>query len=182
MNKKTMGVMFSSENQIWETPQDLFQKLDEEYHFTLDVCALPQNAKCEKYYTPEVDGLKQNWEGNTCWMNPPYQEPEKPCKPNCKKKKCAERGYHTSEYIPGQVDWIRKAYEESQKPNTKVVCLIPSRTDTKLWHNYVMLASEIRFVKGRLKFGNADTGAPFPSAIVVFDANNTSKQSIRSMD
>ncbi|WP_231258892.1 phage N-6-adenine-methyltransferase [Clostridium botulinum] len=137
-------VMFSSDDMTWETPQDLFNKLDNEFHFTLDVCALPETAKCKNYYTPEIDGLKQEWKG-VCWMNPPYGR---------------------------QIGiWLKKAYEESLK-GIKVVCLIPSRTDTKYWHDYCMKASEIRFIKGRLKFGKSTNSAPFPSAIIVFDNGN----------
>ncbi|MCD3321617.1 adenine methyltransferase [Clostridium botulinum D/C] len=136
--------MFSSDDMTWETPQDLFNKLDNEFHFTLDVCALPETAKCKNYYTPEIDGLKQEWKG-VCWMNPPYGR---------------------------QIGiWLKKAYEESLK-GIKVVCLIPSRTDTKYWHDYCMKASEIRFIKGRLKFGKSTNSAPFPSAIIVFDNGN----------
>ena len=137
--------MFSSDDMTWETPQNLFNKLNDEFHFTLDVCALPQTAKCKEYYTPEIDGLKQEWEG-ICWMNPPYGR---------------------------QIGiWLKKAYEESLKGIT-VVCLIPSRTDTKYWHDYCMKSSEIRFVKGRLKFGNSTNSAPFPSAIVIFNNDNS---------
>ena len=138
------GVIFSSDDMTWETPQNIFNKLDNEFNFTLDVCALAETAKCKKYYTPETDGLKQGWNG-TCWMNPPY-------------------GRQIGE-------WLKKAYEESLKGNT-IVCLIPSRTDTKYWHDYCMKASEIRFVKGRLKFGNATNSAPFPSAVIVFNKGN----------
>jgi len=134
-------LMFSSKNQDWETPQWLFDKLNKEFNFDLDVCALPGNAKCTKYYTPEVDGLKQEWKG-TCWMNPPYGR---------------EIG-----------KWVEKAYYESLK-GAIVVCLIPARTDTAYWHNYCMKASEIRLIKGRLKFGNSRNSAPFPSAIIVFN-------------
>ena len=138
-------LMFSSDDMTWETPQNLFNKLNDEFHFTLDVCALPQTAKCKEYYTPEIDGLKQEWEG-ICWMNPPYGR---------------------------QIGiWLKKAYEESLKGIT-VVCLIPSRTDTKYWHDYCMKSSEIRFVKGRLKFGNSTNSAPFPSAIVIFNNDNS---------
>ena len=133
--------MFSSKDMTWETPQWLFDKLNEEFHFTLDVCALPETAKCENYFTPKIDGLKQEWSG-ICWMNPPYGR---------------EVGI-----------WLKKAYEESLKGAT-VVCLIPSRTDTKYWHDYCMKANEIRFIKGRLKFGNSTNSAPFPSAIIVFN-------------
>jgi len=136
-------LMFSSKDMTWETPQKLYDKLSEEFNFTLDVCALPETAKCEEYYTPEIDGLKQEWKG-VCWMNPPY-------------------GKEISV-------WLKKAYEESLKGVT-VVCLIPSRTDTRYWHDYCMKASEIRFIKGRLKFGDSINSAPFPSAIVIFKEN-----------
>lgn len=138
-------VMFSSDDMTYETPQYLFNKLNKEFHFTVDVCALPKTAKCEEYYTPEIDGLKQEWKG-VCWMNPPYGR---------------------------QIGiWLKKAYEESLK-GAKIICLIPSRTDTKYWHEYCMKASEIRFIKGRLKFGEATNSAPFPSAIVIFDNQTT---------
>jgi phage N-6-adenine-methyltransferase len=144
MNLNTK-VMFSSEDMTYETPQDLFDKLNDEFHFTLDVCALPETAKCKNYYTPEIDGLKQKWKG-TCWMNPPY-------------------GRQIGE-------WLKKAYEESLK-SVIVVCLIPSRTDTKYFHDYCMKASEIRFIKGRLKFGKETNSAPFPSAIIIFNKGNS---------
>lgn len=136
------NLMFSSKDMLWETPQVLFDKLNAEFNFTLDVCALEQTAKCEKYYTPEINGLEQRWIG-ICWMNPPY-------------------GRHI-------IQWLKKAYEESLK-GAIVVCLIPSRTDTRYWHDYCMKASEIRFIKGRLKFGNSINAAPFPSSIVVFNS------------
>ena len=136
---------FSSKSNEWETPQDLYDKLDEEFGFTLDPCATPKTAKCEKYFTKDDDGLSKNWEGETVFMNPPYGRDIK--------------------------HWIKKAYEEGQKPKTTVVCLIPSRTDTKYWHDYCMKAWNIHFVKGRLKFKNDNAGnnsAPFPSAVIVF--------------
>ena len=131
------SVLYSSESEVWETPKDLFDKLDAEFHFDIDVCALPSNAKCTTFFTPEQDGLTQKWEG-VCWMNPPYG------------RKIGA--------------WMRKALEAK----TTVVCLVPARTDTKWWHDYAMKASEIRFVKGRLKFGDSKNSAPFPSAIIVF--------------
>lgn len=134
-------LMFSSKEQAWETPIDFFKKIDNEFKFDIDVCAIPETAKCKKYFTPEVDGLKQTWKG-TCWMNPPYGR---------------EIG-----------KWIEKAYIESTK-GANVVCLIPARTDTKYWHDFIFpYASEIRFIKGRLKFGNSKNSAPFPSALIVF--------------
>lgn len=138
MNK---NLMFSSERMDWETPQDFFDKLNVEFHFTLDPCANEQNAKCKKFYTIEQDGLTQSWQGEIVFCNPPY-------------------GRELSK-------WVEKAYKESRKPNTIVVMLIPARTDTKYFHQYIYKKSEIRFIKGRLKFGNSTNGAPFPSMVVV---------------
>ena len=155
MNEQTLKTMFSSATDLWETPQDFFDRLNAKFRFTLDPCSDGANAKCSKYYTPKENGLIQDWSGERVFMNPPY----------------------------GRVicDWIRKAYEEGMKPNTLVVALIPARTDTKYWHDYVMRAKEIRFVRGRLKFGDGANSAPFPSAVVVFDGvHNSSK--ISSMD
>ena len=141
-------LMFSSKDQTWETPIELFNKLDKEFNFTLDPCCTEETAKCKKYYTPTENGLIQDWQNEIVFMNPPY-------------------GREIS-------DWLKKAYEESLK-GSLVVCLIPSRTDTKYWHDYCMKASEIRFIKGRLKFGNSKNSAPFPSAIVVFNNNKELK-------
>lgn len=132
--------LFTSQTDLWATPQDFFDKLNKEFKFELDVCAIEENAKCEKYFTPEVDGLKQEWNG-TVWMNPPYG-----------------RSIGT---------WMKKAYESSLEGAT-VVCLIPARTDTKWWHEYCM-KGEVRFIKGRLKFSNSKNSAPFPSAVVIFN-------------
>ncbi|MEH6995411.1 DNA N-6-adenine-methyltransferase [Neobacillus drentensis] len=131
--------LFTSKTDLWATPQVFFNKMNEEFHFELDVCANDQNAKCEKYFTEEMDGLKQNWNG-VCWMNPPYGR--------------------------GIYEWVKKAYESSLNGST-VVCLLPARTDTKWWHEYCM-KGEIRLVKGRLKFGDSNNSAPFPSAVVIF--------------
>jgi len=131
--------LFSSETDIWPTPDYIFSHWNAKFNFTTDVCALPSNAKCAHFYSPEIDGLIQEWTG-ICWMNPPYGR---------------EIG-----------KWIKKAYESSLSGAT-VVCLIPSRTDTAWWHDYVM-KGEIFFIRGRLKFGNAENSAPFPSVIVVF--------------
>lgn len=132
--------LFTSTTDSWETPQDFFDRLDEEFNFEVDVCALPENAKCDKYYTPEIDGLKQEWTG-VCWMNPPYGR---------------------------QIGrWMEKAYKSHIENNATVVCLVPARTDTLWWHNYCM-KGEIRLVKGRLKFSNSKDSAPFPSAVVIF--------------
>lgn len=132
--------LYSSQTDMWETPQDLFDDLDREFHFDLDVCAIPENAKCKKFYTPEQDGLSQPWDG-TCWCNPPY-------------------GRDIGK-------WVRRALFASVGGAT-VVMLLPARTDTKWFHDYIYKRAEIRFVKGRLKFGNSKNSAPFPSMIVVF--------------
>lgn len=132
--------LFTSNTDLWSTPQDFFYELDKEFHFNLDVCALPENAKCESFFTPQDDGLSKEWTG-VCWMNPPYGR--------------------------GIGRWVQKAYESSLRGAT-VVCLVPARTDTYWWHNYCMKADEIRFVKGRLKFGGSKWNAPFPNAIVIF--------------
>ena len=134
-----MNVHFSSETDLWATPQDFFDKQNAIYNFTLDVCANDENAKCKKYFTKNDDGLNKDWYG-ICWMNPPYGREIK--------------------------QWMKKAYNESLKGVT-VVCLVPARTDTVWWHEYAM-KGDIEFIKGRLKFGNAKNSAPFPSALVVF--------------
>lgn len=136
MNK---DLMFSSKTDLWATPQTFFDELNSEFGFDTDVCALASNAKCAKFFTPEVNGLTQAWEG-VCWMNPPYG-----------------RGIGV---------WLKKAYESAQQGAT-VVCLVPSRTDTRWWHDYCM-KGEVRFIKGRLKFGGHNNAAPFPSAVVIF--------------
>lgn len=134
MNEK---LFFSSKTDLWETPQDFFDKLNEEFHFQTDVCALPENAKCENFYTPEQDGLVQEWSG-TCWCNPPY-------------------GRQIAK-------WVRKASESK----ATTVMLIPARTDTAWFHDYIYGKAEVRFVRGRLRFSGAKVNAPFPSMVVVF--------------
>jgi phage N-6-adenine-methyltransferase len=138
-----MDVHFSSKTDLWSTPQDFFDKYNKIYNFTLDVCATKDNAKCNNYFTKEENGLEQKWSGN-CWMNPPY-------------------GKEISL-------WMKKAYESSLQGAT-VVCLVPSRTDTKWWHNYA-IKGKIEFIKGRLKFGNSKNSAPFPSAVIIFNGGN----------
>lgn len=138
MNKE---VMFSSKSEEWSTPQDFFDKLNEEFHFTLDPCCTEENAKCEKHYTREQNGLAQDWTGETVFCNPPYGR-EMP-------------------------KWIKKCYEHFAGGGTAVM-LIPARTDTKAFHEYIYGKAELRFVRGRLKFGGCNNSAPFPSMVVVF--------------
>lgn len=137
MNK----VMYSSKSNEWETPQELFNELNEEFHFTLDPASTHENAKCEKHYTQEEDGLAQDWSGETVFCNPPYGR-ELPL-------------------------WIEKA-AKSAVGGTTVVMLIPARTDTRAFHDFILHKAEIRFLKGRLKFSGAKQSAPFPSMIVIF--------------
>jgi len=134
--------LFSSNTCEWETPQEIYNKLNQEFDFNIDVCATDQNTKCKRFFSPTQDGLLQKWEG-VCWMNPPYGVIIK--------------------------KWMKKAYLSSLQGAT-VVCLIPSRTDTSWWHDYVM-KGEIRFIRGRLKFSGHKWNAPFPSARVIFKSN-----------
>ena len=147
MNKSTQLTMFSSKTGEWATPQEFFNKLDWRFGpFDLDPCADPTNTKCNNFYTEAEDGLSKDWSEHTVFVNPHYGR--------------------------GIERWIKKAYDESRKEDTKVVMLIPARTDTKYWHQYVMRADEVHFVKGRLKFGASENSAPFPSAVIVFDGSN----------
>lgn len=178
-----MAIHYSSKTVIWSTPQNLFDSLNAVHGFTLDVCALPENAKCHKYYTPEIDGLKQDWKGNICWMNPPYGNSESPCRKNkageyvCQKKKCVYRGHHIDVYIPGIEDWVQKAFKSTlpdwQHSGSKVVCLLPARTETAWWHDYVIPYGKVEFIRGRLKFSDNKWNAPFPNAIVIFERNKS---------
>lgn len=139
MNTK---VMFSSETDNWSTPQDFFDKLNEEFSFNLDPCASDENHKCDRYFTRDTNGLNKEW-GGSIFVNPPYGR---------------EIGA-----------WVKKSYESfcSGKCDC-VVMLIPARTDTKWFHDYIYHTAEIRFVKGRLKFGGCKNSAPFPSMVVVW--------------
>ena len=139
--KITKGLT-STGNIVAETPKYLFDKISSIFNFSLDACALPENAKCESYYTPEDDGLSKPWRGGV-WCNPPY-------------------GREIS-------SWVRKAYEESQKEyNSFVLMLLPARTDTKWWWEYVQGKATLFFIKGRVKFGDHNVGAPFPSVLALY--------------
>ena len=133
------NIHFSQDSDEWDTPQWLFDALNKEFGFTLDPCCAGPNAKCDKYFTMQENGLLRDWGTETVFMNPPYSDVSA---------------------------WMGKAYGSANEGAT-VVCLIPSRTDTAWWHNYVMKA-EIRLLRGRLKFGEAKNSAPFPSAVIVF--------------
>lgn len=134
-------VLFSSKSDEYSTPQYLFDSLKKEFCFNLDPCATASNHKCNDFYTMEDNGLEQDWGGKHVFCNPPYSKISK---------------------------WVEKAYYEAHKDNTVVVLLIPSRTDTKWFHNFIYHKSEIRFIKGRLKFNGSNNSAPFPSMVVIF--------------
>lgn len=136
-------VLFSSKSDEWETPRDLFEQLDKEFGFNLDPCATEDNHKCPTFFTQNDNGLSKNWGGYRVFCNPPYS-------------KVAE--------------WVQKAYRESFAPGTIVVLLLPARTDTRYFHEYIQHRAEVRFLKGRLKFGESKTAAPFPSMIVIYRA------------
>lgn len=138
------ATLFSSAKADWTTPRWLFTRLDAEFGFTLDAAATTENALCPRYYTAEVDALTQAWWG-VVWVNPPYSRDV------------------------GR--WVRYGYEAVYTTGTAavVVMLVAARTDTRWWHDYAMEGAEIRFIRGRLKFGEAASPAPFPSAVLVFD-------------
>lgn len=139
MNLK--GCFLSNTNE-WETPQELFDELNKEFEFTLDPCSTNDNHKCEKFFTKEQDGLSKSWGGERVFCNPPY----------------GKEIYK----------WVEKCYHEGTKENTLVCLLIPSRTDTRYFHDFIDKRCEIRFIKGRLKFGGSKAGAPFPSMLVIY--------------
>ena len=120
------------------TPQRLFDELNEEFRFTVDVCASKELAKCPKYYDKKTNGLLQDWNGETVWCNPPYGR---------------------------DIDmWLKKCATS----HATVVALVPSRTDSRWWHRYAMTAHEIRFICGRLKFQGAKDGSKFPSSLLIW--------------
>lgn len=126
---------------VYSTPHALFNELDREFHFTLDACADEKSHKCDRYFTEEDNGLIQSWGGETVWCNPPYSETGK---------------------------WVQKAYEESRKPNTAVVMLLPTTTSAAWFFDYILYRTEIRYIQYRLYFGNSKSCAPFASMIVIF--------------
>lgn len=135
----TKGMM-SSNTDEWVTPKEFYKQLNEKYHFTLDPCATDLNHKCNSYFTKEIDGLEQDWVGYRVYCNPPY-------------------GREISK-------WVEKAYNENLK-GTFIVMLLPARTDTKWFHDYIYKKHDIEFIKGRLKFNDGKNSAPFPSMIVI---------------
>lgn len=146
---KGQQILFSKQSDEWSTPQDLFDTLNDEFNFTLDPCATDGNHKVSKYFTIETDGLKQSWSDESVFINPPHSKVK---------------------------DWVEKAYVEHTVNKTTVVMLLPGRTDTKWFHTYIWDSEQnkpypdvsIRFLKGRLKFGDSKNSAPFPSMLVIF--------------
>lgn len=134
-----MKVHFSSKTHEWETPQDFFDTLNKEFKFNLDPCATKENAKCKMCFTPEENGLSKSWRGKRVFCNPPY-----------------------GREISG---WVVKCATGGAEI---AVALLPARTDTRWWHDYIQGKAEVRFIKGRLKFGGAKNSAPFPSAVIIF--------------
>jgi phage N-6-adenine-methyltransferase len=141
-----VNVHFSKASDLWGTPQRLFDELHAIFRFDLDVCALPENAKCSRFFTPADDGLAQDWSG-TVFMNPPFSQIE---------------------------HWLRKALESSLR-GVIVVCLVPARPGSGWWNDFVT-RGDITFLRRRLKFGGAKNGAPFPSALVVFGSRKGAKR------
>lgn len=136
MNK----ILFSSERDNWETPEDLFNKLNKEFEFTIDVASSDDNCKVKRHYTIKEDGLKQSWDNEIVWCNPPYgREIEK---------------------------WVEKAVTSKVKT---AVLLLPARTDTRWFHKWLYNNKnvEIRFLKGRIKFVGGQHSAPFPSMVCI---------------
>lgn len=144
-----IDALSSSQSILWETNQAFFDELNDTFCFTLDVCAVPENAKCKNYFSPKEDGLRQSWTGR-CWMNPPYGK---------------EIG-----------KWVEKGYQESER-GALVVSLLPARTDTRWFHQYIYQQKgvTIQFIKGRLRFANAKNAAPFPSMLVIFNRHPYAK-------
>jgi len=140
---KNIDACMSSQFMDWGTPQEFFDKLNKEFNFDLDFCANYQNWKCDDFYTPDIDALKQFPKGRRIFCNPPYGKDIK--------------------------RFVKKCYELSK--DNFVVMLVPARTDTVYWHEYIFPHADVRFIKGRLKFEGEQKGsgsAPFPSAIVIF--------------
>ena len=138
---------FKSDKIVYSTPQKLFDELNKEFNFDLDVCANEQNAKCPKFFTEKEDGLKQDWIGN-CWMNPPFNKELK--------------------------KWVLKAHSESKKHKSLVCCLIPVRSNT-IWWQQVCMDAEIRFIIGEVNFNNLDRGLWLPMCCIIFGGNKSGK-------
>ena len=150
------ATVFSHDSDEWGTPQAFYDLLNEEFHFTLDPCATAENAKCARFYTKEdTYGLiAECWWEACVFVNPPYSQIK---------------------------EWTAVCHEAAMYCGATVVLLIPSRTDTRYWHKWIMRAAEVRFVQGRLKFGGAKNSAPFPSAVIVFRPGHTGNPVMSAM-
>lgn len=142
MDNSTKKLMFSKKSDEWSTPQWFYEALDTIFDFNLDPCASDENHKCDDYYTMETDGLAQDWQGKRAFVNNPYSDTK---------------------------GWTNKCSNSGAQPDTTVVQLIPSRTDTK-YSQFMMFpnAQFVLFVKGRLKFGDQKNAAPFPSMVPIY--------------
>jgi phage N-6-adenine-methyltransferase len=126
---------------LWETPDHIFKKLNDEFGFTLDPCCENHTAKCEKFFTPLEDGLTRSWIGETVFVNPPYSR--------------------------GNIDrWVEKCAIESLYGND-IVGLLPVSTSAEWWHKWI-IGNEMRFIERRIRFKGAPYTAPFSSVIVVW--------------
>jgi len=148
MDKNTIKLFQSKNSDEWETPNNLFWELHKEFHFDLDVCASSKNNKLDNYYDLERNALNHNWSGNV-WCNPPYSKIK---------------------------DFLIKAHQELKKSNVNLIVFLTfANTDTKWFHDYVYGKSEIRFIKGRLKFKGknkdgvvVNNSAMRPSILIIF--------------
>lgn len=143
--------LFSSNNDDWETPNTLFNSIDRQYHFVADLAASPKNAKCKQFFAKSDNALLQDWSqySGSKWLNPPY-------------------GRQIGK-------WVKKAYESSKENSDPIVMLLPARTDTRYWHDYIFGKASVEFIKGRIKFehdGASIGTAPFPSAIIVYNSKS----------
>lgn len=148
--KPPQSPLLSSKSTEWQTPWDFFRAWDATFNFDLDVCAKPHNTKCPEYFSPAQNGLLQPWVGRRCWCNPPYA-----------------RGN------AGVAAWVKKAAVETVQPNTLAVLLLPARTDTRWFHEFIFNVAAVWFVKGRIPFVDEfgkrpKNGATFPSMVCVW--------------
>jgi len=191
-----LRIMMSSRKSDWETPPEIFNIVNQIFDFDLDVCATQANSKVpDNFISPEQDAFKVSWtlktrgrlstnKPATCWMNPPYGKPEMPClEPweKCKKKKCKERGFHISQRVPGIGDWVKRAYGQSFLWNSKVVCLLPARTDTDWFQTVWTYAQLLCFMRGRYRFVGAESMATFPNVIAVFSSAELDEEVFEGM-
>lgn len=144
-------IYVTNNNDEWETPQDLFEEYNKIYNFKLDACASAENKKCNIYFNKENNALLKEWCYSSVWCNPPYSR--------------------------GNIDkFVKKCFEEWKKYNNNIVLLIPAKTDTLYFHNYILPYCKIIFIKGRLRFNNTKNCAPFPSIICIYEKKERKKE------